>query len=112
MALDYLFGNSYSPQQLTQNLNNRNQFSSSIIWVQGEVGAKAYPIAPGNSLILMDSESNKFYIKSVDFSGKPSIKSYTYTEDSVEEKAKEPAPEYVTKEEFLELKKTIDELMS
>lgn len=45
--------------------------TSSIIWVQGEAGAKAYPVAAGNSMILMDSESELFYLKTTDISGMP-----------------------------------------
>lgn len=42
-----------------------------IIWVQGEEGAKAYLVAPGNTIWLMDSEAPVFYIKSTDTSGVP-----------------------------------------
>lgn len=51
----------YQPQQ-TQN---------GIVWVQGEAGAKAHPVGAGQSALLMDSESNVFYIKSSDVSGMP-----------------------------------------
>lgn len=55
--------------------------SSSIIWVQGEAGAKAYPVAAGNSVLLMDSESEQFYIKSSDVSGMPMpLRTFTYKE--------------------------------
>lgn len=47
------------------------QQSSPIIWVQGEEGAKAYMVAAGNSVLLMDSENSTFYIKSTDASGMP-----------------------------------------
>lgn len=41
------------------------------IWVQGEAGAKSFLVAPGQSLILMDSEAEVFYIKATDQSGVP-----------------------------------------
>ena len=47
------------------------QATPSIIWVQGEEGAKAYMVAAGNSVLLMDSENSAFYIKSTDASGMP-----------------------------------------
>ena len=54
---------------------------SSPIWVQGEEGAKAYMVAAGNSVMLMDSESNVFYIKSSDQSGMPlPLRIFDYTE--------------------------------
>lgn len=42
-----------------------------IKWVQGEAGAKAYLLAPGKRILLMDSESDTFYVKSTDQNGVP-----------------------------------------
>ena len=58
-----------APQQPAQPIQQQNQ--SSIVWVQGEAGAKAYPVAAGNSVLLMDSENPVLYMKSTDSSGKP-----------------------------------------
>lgn len=56
-----------------------------ILWVQGEAGAKAYPVAAGNSLLLMDSEKQVFYIKSTDPSGMPQpLRRFVYHEDVAE----------------------------
>ena len=44
---------------------------NSPIWVQGEEGAKAYMVAPGMSVMLLDSEKMVFYLKSSDQSGMP-----------------------------------------
>lgn len=52
-----------SPQPQMQN--------QSIIWVQGEAGAKAYPVAAGQSVLLMDSEDAVLYVKSTDQTGRP-----------------------------------------
>lgn len=46
-------------------------YGSSITWVQGEVGARAYPVPAGTAKMLMDSEQPVFYIKTVDISGIP-----------------------------------------
>lgn len=52
-----------------------------ILWVQGEAGAKSWAVAPGKSVLLMDSESNTFYIKSSDQSGMPMpLRIFDYTE--------------------------------
>ena len=53
-------------QQGTQPVND-----TGILWVQGEAGAKSWAVAPGKSVMLMDSESSTFYIKSSDNSGMP-----------------------------------------
>lgn len=55
------------------------QQNSSIIWVSGEAGAKAYLVAPNNTVQLWDSESQTIYLKSADASGMPSIKVLDYT---------------------------------
>lgn len=57
------------------------QQSGGIQWVQGEAGAKAYNIGAGQSVLLMDSESNAFYIKATDQSGMPlPLRVFDYTE--------------------------------
>lgn len=57
------------------------QTSSGIVWVQGEAGAKSYLVAPGQSVLLMDSEVSAFYIKSSDPSGMPlPLRIFDYTE--------------------------------
>ena len=74
-------------------------------WVQGMSGAKASYVEPGKSDIFMDSESNKFYIKSVDPSGMPlPLRTFRYTEE-VEEadnrmSGTQDMSQYVTKEDF------------
>lgn len=52
-------------QQMAQQGNN------GLIWVQGEAGAKSYLVAPGTTVMLMDSEGERFYLKSADASGMP-----------------------------------------
>lgn len=87
------------------------QHSSGIIWVQGEAGAKAYPVAPGNSLLLMDSESDSFFIKSTDASGIPlPLRVFSYTEIVPSQQIRQPetrfdSSQFVTREEFEELKR-------
>lgn len=100
---------SYQPVQYPYTQQNFNQpstpVSSGIIWVQGEAGAKAYPVAAGQSVLLMDSESENFYIKSTDVSGMPlPLKVYSYKQAS-ESKPKHAESDfdpslYVTKDEL------------
>lgn len=92
-----MFTNNYPwnvvPYQAQQQNNN------SIVWVQGEAGAKSYLVAPGQSVLLMDSESNVFYIKSSDASGMPMpLRVFDYNERI----AKQNPPEniFITREEF------------
>lgn len=82
------------------------QQSSPIIWVQGEESAKSYLCAPGNSVLLMDSEKSSFYIKAVDASGMPQpLRIFDYTERTAAPKPsvqtqQTAREEYVTRREF------------
>lgn len=49
----------------------QNTAQSGMIWVQGEAAAKAYPVAPGATVMLWDSEQPLIYIKTADPSGMP-----------------------------------------
>ena len=59
------------------------QTTNDIIWVQGEAGAKAYLVAPNNTVTLWDSESPTIYIKTADMSGVPSMRILDFTERTV-----------------------------
>ena len=61
----------FVPQQQVQQPQQTQVADNGILWVQGEAGAKSWAVAPGRSVMLMDSESNTFYIKSSDASGMP-----------------------------------------
>lgn len=78
---------------------------NSIQWVQGVEAAKAYPVAAGNSVLLMDSDNQYLYIKSADNSGLPSLRIFEYTEITDKKDIKKPEIDtsiFVTKEEFQE----------
>ncbi len=62
---------SFQPQMTQQQSQMTQQNDNGILWVQGEAGAKSWAVAPGKSVMLMDSESSTFYIKSSDNSGMP-----------------------------------------
>lgn len=94
----------------------QTQPSGGINWVQGEAGAKSYLVAPGNSVLLMDSEGSRFYIKTADTAGMPSLRMFEYKECTVE-RAKTPVnategttAEYVTRDEYDDLKGQIEAL--
>ena len=95
------FKSPYQPPQPQPQPN-----SSGLIWVQGESGAKSFMVAPGQSVLLMDSEAMVFYIKTADASGVPlPLRTFHYTETvpgavAPEKPPEEPKPDYVTREEF------------
>ena len=91
-------------QPMTQQGNN------GLIWVQGEAGAKSYLVAPGNTVMLMDSEGERFYLKSADASGMPMpLRIFDYKERTNTPVSDFKAPssdfseldgKYITREEF------------
>lgn len=99
---NYPYGyNPYTQYQQPQQQNNGLQ------WVQGIEGAKSYYISPGQSVLLMDSESNCFFIKAADASGMPlPLRIFDYTERTAQNAQKPPATavidtdRYITREEF------------
>lgn len=48
------------------------------IWVQGEVGQKAYMVVPGVTVPLWDSESKRIWLKTGNASGPPFVQEITY----------------------------------
>ena len=56
------------------------QDANSLNWVQGEAGAKSWYITPGSTVLLMDSENPRFYLKSADMNGVPAMRTFEYTE--------------------------------
>lgn len=107
-----MYQNQYAPQAQQQN--------GGLIWVQGIEAAKSYPVSAGQSVLLMDSESNAFFIKTADASGMPlPLRVFDYTErtannasKAAQETRSEPSIDlsaYVTRDE---LESRISEIMA
>lgn len=106
----------YQPQVTTQVQQPQNN-SNGIIWVQGETGAKSYLVAPNTTVQLWDSESQTIYLKSADVSGMPTMKVLDYTirdnqtsNNTVQTDLTEQHNEYATKDEIASIKEQIDSL--
>ena len=97
----------YYPQQTQPQQPQPPQQTQSLIWVQGEAGAKSYLVAPNSTVTLWDSESHTIYIKSADATGMPSIRTLDYTIRGNEERM---AVNYVTMDDFDAVKKEIDDI--
>ena len=100
----------YGGYQMPPNASNlpstaQQASNGGIIWVQGENAAKAYPVASGQSVLLMDSEDSIMYIKSTDQSGMPQpLRVFEYKERETHQNASRIASkhseEYVSRKEF------------
>ena len=70
-------------------------------WVQGETGAKSWFVTPGATVLLMDSENQRFYLKSADMNGIPAMRTFEYAEIGAPKPQEAATPAaFVTKEEF------------
>ena len=99
----------YPAQQMPMNRPDPNGLN----WVQGEAGAKSWFITPGATVLLMDSEAQRFYLKSADPSGIPSMRTFEYTEiTGAQLPAMQAAPQAVTREEFDRLAEAVARLQN
>lgn len=77
------------------------QDANGLIWVQGEAGAKSWFVAPGATVLLMDSEAMRFYMKSADLNGVPAMRTFEYSEVGVQKSQETPQTvNFVSVEEF------------
>lgn len=108
MANNY-FGGYSPPQQFFQQFQQQPQQqnnSVSVVTVQGEAGARIYPVAAGNTVLLIDFDSKKFWLKSTDLNGMPSrFAAFNFTEEI---KPANDTDNFISRNEFNELKQSID----
>ena len=96
------------------------QVNQGLLWVSGEVGAKSYLVAPNSTVLLMDSDSSRFYLKSADNAGMPSLRIFEYSEVTNTPTTSVNAPnldenvlndKFVTREEYEGLKRQYESIM-
>lgn len=96
--------------------NSGNQIKT-YSFVNGMEGANAYPIMPGTSMLLMDTNKPICYMKTADNIGKYTVRYFELKEidantaKSILEPEVPPQPEYVSKEDFMKLNSKFDELL-
>lgn len=78
--------------------------NNSIQYVNGIESVQNYKVDPNNKVLLMDANNPIFYVKSADASGMPTVRKFKF-----EEVFDTPTSDYVTKQEFEELKAQIME---
>lgn len=91
--------------------------TNDMIWVLSEGEAQSYPVAPNNSVILWDKNSDVVYIKSVNAQNVPSFRVLDYKERTAENSPKTPTEhkctcgdKFATKEQINALEGKIDDL--
>ena len=96
------------------------QVNQGLLWVSGEIGAKSYLVAPNSTVLLMDSDAQRFYLKSADNAGMPSLRIFEYSEvtnvpqnapQALNTDLKELDSKYVKREEYEGLKSQYEAIM-
>ncbi len=110
-----------NPQMNLPNLMQQPQTINNVLQVMGPESAREYRVGPNSRVILMDMNQPVFYMKCSDDSGYSETKAYEFHEvsmnpqqDIIQAKAQtvqENACEYVTKQDFDEFKKIIEDLV-
>ena len=59
----------------------QNNTRNNIIWVKGKENARSMQLPPNSTVILLDSEVGKFYIKTTDDIGLGKIRIFSYVEE-------------------------------
>ena len=118
----YGLGNQYGtvPTQPSQNYAVQQQPQQGIIWVDGEVGAKAFQMPPGwpagVPIDLWDTNDTVIYLKSINQIGMPNpIQRIHYTIEDQKVSSLPPqttSQGYVTKDDFNKFKDEILELLT
>ena len=77
----------------------------SINWVAGYEGARQFPLTRNGAVVLLDSEADKFYIKTCDNIGMCDIRVFSFKEEKNDKKGNNVIgnEKYVTREEFNKL---------
>lgn len=114
------YQNGYQPQALPTMQSQAFSpapSSNGINWVSGESGAKSWIVGRGESVLLMDSESQCFYLKSADASGMPlPLRVFDYTErtqnapQTPQTALNQSNDNFITRNEFDDLKAKYEEL--
>lgn len=91
--------------------------TNDMIWVLSEGEAQSYPVAPNNSVILWDKNSDVVYIKSVNAQNIPSFRVLDYKERTAENAPKTPekhvcqcGSKFASKEDFKALQNDFEAL--
>ena len=82
-------------------------------FVNGIEGAKAYPVMPNQTVMLMDNDKPIAYMKQANAMGQTSLKYFRLVETTEEELRGKPKeqPVYVTRDAFDALAKKVESLM-
>lgn len=82
-----------------------------VVFVEGEAGARSYPVAAGNTVMLIDFNSSKFWLKATDSNGMPQqLRTFEFKENVPVQQTGNNGG--VTREEFETLNEKLNQLIA
>lgn len=110
----YNYFNPMYPQQPNQNYQNnyiqptQQTVYHPLTFVSGIEGAKAFIVNPNQTIYLIDSDSDKLFIKSADSNGRYTIQTKRIVDVDIEA----PKINYVTLDDFNALKEKVEGILN
>lgn len=105
---NFYSGPSYQPQSVATVPQTQNTFA----WVQGEEAARNYPVAPGNTIVLIEADKPIMYMKSADLSGRPQPIQIRYLVSKEEYEKLQNGSEFLQNEDKYVTKETFEKYVS
>ena len=101
--MDYGYSG-YNPYQSRMPVDN-------IVKVPGEEGAKSYQMPPNSRVALFDTSEDRFFLKTTDGTGYPTMRRFRFYEEFPEEPMLPDMSQYVTKTDLSNLESKVDHLI-
>lgn len=105
------YPNQYQPYAPTYPVvNSQLRQQNNIIEINGDDGAKAYPMMPNTSVLLVDKTGPYIYLKFTDAANFPTLDRFKLVPDPITESTPIIEAQYATHEEVAALSSKIDKL--
>lgn len=105
------YSNPYQQSQYQQPMYQTQQIIyHPLTYVNGIEGAKAFIVNAGQTVYLMDSDSNTLFVKSADMQGRYEIKSFNLIQSGLDNNRQTPT-NYITKEDLAVFKQELLEAL-
>lgn len=75
--------------------------------IHGRAGVDQIIVPAGHRVLLMDADDAVFYVKETDMRGLSVVQAYSFTEQTAD-----PAPAYVTQDQFDELRQNYESIVA
>jgi hypothetical protein len=101
----------YAPAYNPPTYANQQQFSNILVVpVQSKDGANSYPVAAGATVLLLDYDHRKFWLKTNNNGVSMTMTEHTFVSENDVSSAEKSKEDYVTRKEFMELKTMLEDL--